>query len=280
MTPYDLLKNFEVLTEAPNGLQRLRELVLELAVRGKLVEQDSGDEPASELLKRIKAEKAKLVRSGRIRAGKDLPEVSLDHSPFGVPGGWVQCRLVDLGFFLGGKTPSTNVGSYWDGDIPWVSPKDMKVPLIEDTEDHVSQAAVRDGLPLIPKGSVLIVVRSGILRRMVPVAITSRDCTINQDLKALWPFPSVDPNYVALMIKGFEAYILEHLTKTGTTVESMKFDEFAFQPFLFPPAREQARIVNRVNELMALMDRLERKHLERNELARAFAAAAVHNLDT
>ena len=256
MTPHDLLANFVLLAEAPNGIQRLRELVLELAVRGKLVEQDSRDEPAAELLGRIKAEKARLVMEGKIRSGRALPSPP-EACPFDIPSGWEPCRLAELGFFLGGKTPSTNVSAYWNGSIPWVSPKDMKVALIEDTEDHVSQLAIENGLPLIPKGSVLIVVRSGILRRMVPVAITVRDCTINQDLKALWPYPSVDPKYVALLIKGFESYILEHLTKTGTTVESLKFDEFATHRFPLPPLGEQARILARVDELMALLDRLD-----------------------
>ena len=270
MTPHDLLANFQTLVEAPKGIQRLRELVLELAVRGKLVNQDPGDEPADALMACLRKERAKLVREGRIRAGRTLADLKHVDCPFVVPKGWAVCRMTDLGFFLGGKTPSTNVGAYWNGTIPWVSPKDMKVPLIEDTEDHVSQKAIEDGLPQIPQGSVLIVVRSGILRRMVPVAITLRDSTINQDLKALWPFPSAKADYIALMIKGFESYILEYLTKTGTTVESIKFEEFSAHPFLFPPEREQRRIVARVDELMALLDRLEAKCQDR-EAARTAA---------
>jgi type I restriction enzyme, S subunit len=110
---------------------------------------------------------------------------------------------------------------------------------------------------LIPSGSVLVVVRSGILRHTVPVAVTSVPCTLNQDMKALVCCPSVFPEYVRLIIQGFQTFILENLTKTGTTVESMKVQEFFSQPFLLPPLAEQHRIVARVDELMALLDRLE-----------------------
>lgn len=272
-------ERFHELFATPEDVEPLRALVLEMAVRGKLVEQDSDEEPAEALMASLRKEKAKLVREGRIRAGRALAESKREDCPFAVPKGWAVCRMTDLGFFLGGKTPSTNVGAYWDGAIPWVSPKDMKVPLIEDTEDHVSHKAIEDGLPSIPKGSVLIVVRSGILRRMVPVAITLRDSTINQDLKALWPFPSAKADYIALMIKGFEGHILEHLTKTGTTVESMKFEEFSTHPFLLPPEKEQRRIVARVDELMALLDRLSQALETHSNLAAKFAAAAVHHLE-
>ena len=93
MTPHDLIAAFELLAEAPDGIARLRELVLELAVRGKLVPQDPNDEPASVLLERIAAEKARLVKEGKIPKPKPLPPVGEEEVPFGVPEGWVWCRL-------------------------------------------------------------------------------------------------------------------------------------------------------------------------------------------
>lgn len=88
----------------------------------------------------------------------------------------------------GGGTPSKQRAEYWEGDIPWVSPKDMKTWIIEDSEDHITEAAI-DGSSAkrIPEGSVLVVVRGMILARHWPVAITGRDVTINQDMKALIP---------------------------------------------------------------------------------------------
>ena len=92
MTPHDLLANFEVLAEAPDGIQRLRELVLELAVRGKLVEQDSKEEPADRLLNRIAKKTQALVRAKSIRKPKDIEDIDPSHFPFDVPTGWVWAR--------------------------------------------------------------------------------------------------------------------------------------------------------------------------------------------
>lgn len=90
------------------GIKKLRELILELAVRGKLVPQDPNDEPASELLKRIAAEKAELVKQGKIKKQKLLPEISEDEKPFELPAGWEWVRLNHVGHDWGQKTPEND----------------------------------------------------------------------------------------------------------------------------------------------------------------------------
>jgi type I restriction enzyme, S subunit len=252
-----LSEHLPLLASAPDGIQKLRGLILELAVRGKLVPQDANDEPASELLKRIKKERARLETKGLFRKSKPGTLIGKDCELLELPIGWVQVRLSDLGEFKSGKTPSTNNETYWHGAIPWVSPKDMKALTVAATEDYVTDKAVANGLALIPENSVLIVVRSGILRRTVPVAINSVPCTVNQDLKALSLAIPDTAQYVQLLVRGFERLILTTLTKVGTTVESIKFDEFLLQAFPLPPLAEQHRIVAKVDELMALCDRLE-----------------------
>lgn len=243
------------------GIKKLRELILELAVRGKLVPQDPNDEPASELLKRIAAEKAELVKQGKIKKQKPLPEISEEEKPFELPVGWEWATLSHLGSFSGGKTPSKMRSEYWGGNIPWVTPKDMKTHLVNTSEDCVTDFAISDGLAKVSPGSLLFVARSGILRRKFPVAITSVECTVNQDLKVLAPFIANIENYILLMMNGFERYIIKNLTKVGTTVESLLFDEFSSHPFMIPPLEEQFRITNKVNELMSLCDQLEQQSL-------------------
>ncbi|WP_262364691.1 restriction endonuclease subunit S [Aeromonas sobria] len=241
------------------GIKKLRELILELAVRGKLVPQDPSDEPASVLLERIAAEKARLVKEKKIKKEKPLPAISEDEKVFELQKGWEWCRLSELGVFFGGKTPSKMKSDYWGGDIPWVTPKDMKVDYIIESEDYVTDLAVDDGLTLVKPNSLLFVARSGILRRKFPVAITTVACTVNQDLKVLQPFDCGLAPYIHLMMKGFEQYILKNLTKVGTTVESLVFDEFSINPFVLPPLFEQHRIVAKVGELMTLCDQLEQR---------------------
>ena len=89
---------------------------------------------------------------------------------------------------MSGATPSKTTERFWSGEVPWVSPKDMKADFLSDSQDHVSQAAVDEtNLNVIEKGSTLIVVRGMILARNVPVAINRNPVTINQDMKALVP---------------------------------------------------------------------------------------------
>ena len=91
-----LLSNLNLLATAPGGVVRLRELILTLAVQGKLMPQDSNDEPASELLKKIRTEKDRLIAEGKIKRDKPLVEIAEEEQPFGLPKGWEWARLGDL----------------------------------------------------------------------------------------------------------------------------------------------------------------------------------------
>jgi type I restriction enzyme S subunit len=133
----------------------------------------------------------------------------------------------------------------------------MKRTHIDDSEDKITQAGVDSGLTFVEIDSLMCVTRSGILRRHFPVALAKKQCTVNQDLKVLSFYDNSIADYVLLMMQGFEQHILENLTKTGTTVESLKFDEFSVYPFMLPPLEEQNRIVAKVDELMALCDQLK-----------------------
>lgn len=226
------------------GIDRLRALILDLAVRGKLVPQDAGEEPAQKFLERL-----------GVPLGK-TPKSSLNQ-------GWAEASLAQLGEFVGGITPSKGVQRYWGEGHPWVSPKDMGEDQLITSEDQVTQAALNEtSLKMVPAGSLVMVARSGILRRKFPVAITNMPCTLNQDMKALILRPSVDRCYLQVMLKGFQPRVLSQLVKTGMTVESLIFKEFTKALWPLPPLAEQQRIVAKVDELMALCDALERDSAE------------------
>ncbi len=95
--------------------------------------------------------------------------------------------MADIGHWFGGGTPSKANPRFWTGGkIPWVSPKDMKSDLITDAKDHITvEAVAQSATNLVEEGSILIVVRSGILQHTLPVAVTQRQVTLNQDLKAI-----------------------------------------------------------------------------------------------
>lgn len=165
-------------------------------------------------------------------------------------------KLGDLGHWFGGGTPSKSRAEFWtDGDIPWVSPKDMKTPIITSALDHITEAAVkRSSTSLVPPGSVLVVVRSGILKHTLPVAITAREVALNQDLKAVTPNPDVLPEYLALGLKAFERKILDQCCKDGTTVQNIKMPSFLRFEMPIAPLPEQRRIVARIEELFSRLD--------------------------
>lgn len=252
-----LATHFDTLFTTEQSIDKLKQAILQLAVMGRLVEQDARDAPASELLNMVQDAERRLRNSGKIR-GKRSGRSEAHQSPTQkLPVGWEFASLSELGQFSGGKTPSKLKPQFWDGDIPWVTPKDMKVHRINGSEDKVTQLAVDDGLALYPENSIFFVVRSGILRRMFPTAISTVPCTVNQDLKVLTLYTPELSEYVQLMMLGFEQFILDHLTKTGTTVESLKFDEFSRCSFPIPPLAEQGRIKEKVQEILTLCDELK-----------------------
>jgi type I restriction enzyme S subunit len=218
-----LLAHFDRLAEAPDAVPRLRRFVLDLAVRGKLVEEDSKDEPVSELLLRIRAQK---IRQGGSKApnGTGIP-ASGDSKigPFKIPTRWAWLPLNDVGQLSGGMTPSKSRSDYWDGDVNWFSPKDVKSDELVDSELKISSVAVADtGLQVYPPGCLFMVARSGILKRTFPVSINRVMATANQDLKVLRPFVNGAERYIQIALRGMTDFILSRFVKTGTTVQSLK----------------------------------------------------------
>jgi type I restriction enzyme S subunit len=172
------------------------------------------------------------------------------------PPGWARATIGDLGAWSGGGTPSKSNPAFWtDGDIPWVSPKDMKVPHIADAEDHITEAAVLgSATSVVPPGSVLAVIRSGILRRTFPVAVTMAAVALNQDLKALKPAVGINPRYVAWWLRRDEQSILHECSKDGTTVDSIDFPRLLKRTIPLAPSAEQERIVLAIEEQFSRVD--------------------------
>lgn len=185
-----------------------------------------------------------------------------------LPGSWALVLLGEAGSWRGGGTPSKDVPEFWlNGYVPWVSPKDMKTELIRDSEDHITDSAIeQSAISRVPAGSVLVVTRSGILARTLPVAVTGVEVTVNQDLKALTPDKWVEANFVAWALRAFGSDILERCKKDGTTVASI--DSEALRRYQVPlaPHNEQRRVVEaidsyltRLNHAVASLERVQAK---------------------
>ncbi len=167
-----------------------------------------------------------------------------------LPAGWTRLTMGEVGRWFGGGTPSKANPRFWtDGNIPWVSPKDMKRDLITDAQDHITEEAVaKSATNLVEAGSVLIVVRSGILQHTLPVAVAQRQVALNQDLKAVKPRENIRSDYLALALKAFERDILRTCTKAGTTVQSLELPVFLRFEIPVAPLAEQRRIVAEIEK--------------------------------
>ena len=236
----------------------LRQKILDLAIHGKLVPQDPNDEPASVLLERIKAEKERLIKEGKIKRSKKSAKTSdTPHYPYLLPKGWKWCKLEDIVSFGGGKTPSMDNKEYWDnGNHLWVTSKDMKYSYITNSLMKITDKAL-EVMTIYEKGTLLVVTRSGILRHTLPLSILEKPATVNQDLKTISPHIQELSEYLYVVIKANEHFILKEYHKDGTTVDSIDFDKFRCLPIPLAPIAEQKRIIVETKRWFALIDQVE-----------------------
>ena len=176
-----------------------------------------------------------------------------------LPESWCHFSLKDVTSLKGGKTPSKSNAHYWNnGSISWASPKDMKQDYLIETKDKVSELSLSaGGLKLFKKGSILFVVRSGILKHTFPVAISKTPTTVNQDLKVIEKMDYLDMLYLRNMLVSFSSEILNNCSKAGTTVDSISTEELAKYPFPLAPLAEQKIIAARLNTQLAQVENLK-----------------------
>lgn len=195
----------------------------------------------------------------------------------------VHWKLVALRFLVDiycGATPNTGKAELWDGDIPWVSPKDMKREEMADAEDHVSPAALSgSALRLIDPIAVLIVVRGMILAHSFPTATTTRQVTINQDMKALRCRESLDPYFLRNFFWGLESHLVSLVDSAAHGTRKLETEALGRFEVCVPPVAEQRAIVAYIADSTARLDQLssatERTIVLLKERRAALIAAAV-----
>jgi len=258
-----LFNNLDKLIDAPNGIEKARELILQLAVQGKLTEQDPKDEPASELLKKIKKEKEKLIAEGKIKKQKELPPIKDDEKPFELPKGWEWVRLHNIVSLLGDGihgTPEYDIsGKYFF--INGNNLSDGKIEIKSNTKT-VSNSEYEKHKRNLNESTVLVSINGTIgnvaFYNNEKIILGKSACYFNL-------IPGVDKNYTKKVINT--EYFLDYALSaaTGTTIKNVSLRAMREFPFPLPPLNEQKRIVEKVNSLMALLDELEEKRERRNQ---------------
>ncbi|MFW0880575.1 restriction endonuclease subunit S [Cronobacter dublinensis] len=244
------------------GIKKLRELILELAVRGKLVPQDPNDEPASELLKRIAAEKAELVRQGKIKKQKPLPEISEDEKPFELPEGWEWSSIQNLCLLENGDRSKNypNKSTLTETGVPFVNAGHLLNGKIDEKEmtfikeSHFETLHSGKFLP----GDILFCLRGSLGKSALVGNISG---AIASSLVIVRVYPLVNNKYVHFYFDSPISYQFIKKYDNGTAQPNLAANDLARFLIPVPPVDEQTRILGKIDDLMSLCDQLEQQSL-------------------
>lgn len=265
-----LIEGFQLLTTAPDGVARLRELILSLAVQGKLVTQDPMDEPATSLLRQVRAERDRLIGEGKIKRDKPLPEIAHEEKPFALPAGWTWVRMQQIADARLGKMldKAKNSGKPYpylrNTNVQWhrFDLEDIKVINLEAHE--LDEYRLRPGDLLICEGGEPG--RCAIWREQ------QREMYFQKALHRVRPLGGILPEYLALCLEIDAKSLRLEQYFTGATIKHFAGQELSRYCVPLPPLAEQSRIVAKVDEVMRLCDELEtRGQLESEQHARLTA---------
>ena len=238
--------------------KKLRQKILDLAIHGKLVPQDPNDEPASVLLERIKAEKERLIKEGKIKRSKksaktsDTPHYQQD-VPFEIPDNWVWTTLGNIGVWQAGGTPSRANKSYYGGNIPWLKTGDLNDGLITNIPERITEEAVANSSAKInPAGSVLIAMYGATIGKL---GILTFPATTNQACCACIEYFAITQSYLFY-------FLLSHrdmfIAKGGGGAQPNISKEIIVNTAIpLPPLAEQERIVTEIERWFTLIDQIE-----------------------
>ena len=268
-----ILAHYERIAEAPDAIARLRRFILDLAVRGKLVPQDPNDEPASELLKRIAKEKARLAKAGAIRKPPVLTGIGEAETPFSVPSTWTWVRVGDIfDYDAGTKRDPKELQDRWLLELEDIE-KDTSTVLVR------LRVSDRDSLSTKSEFEVGDILYGKLRPYLNKVVVADEPGYSTTEIVAIRPFLKLCPAYCALAFRrpDFVAYV-ERLGR-GTKMPRLRTPDAIVAAFPLPPLAEQRRIVAKVDELIALCDRLEAARAGREAVRDRLATASLARLD-
>jgi type I restriction enzyme S subunit len=193
-----------------------------------------------------------------------------------IPESWEVVRLSDVCRFQSGGTPSKQNPEFWQGTIPWVSPKDMKRPRLDDVTDHISQEALESGSKLAPAGSVFVVVRGMILAKTVPVALATVPMAINQDMKAIIPGPKLRSDFLLYALETLRDNLFKKVGRSGHGTCTLMGHEVAAFKIPLPDMESQETIAWAIQNL----ERKKELHEQKRTFLKGLFSTLMHELMT
>lgn len=280
-----LLKHFKTLSLSPENAAELKGMILQLAIQGKLTAQwraehpelVSGSNHAVQLLESIKAEKARLIKEGKVRKEKPLPEITEAEKLFALPEGWVWCRLGDIGDWGAGATPLRSQPEFYGGSINWYKSGELNNGSIDypSIEKITEFAFKKTSLRLNKIGDVLIAMYGATIGKTGILNVVG---TTNQAVCACTPFSIIKNHFLHLLLKALKSVFLGQ--GEGGAQPNISRIKIRNQVFALPPIPEQKAIVTTVNQLFAEVEQLEKLTQERLKLKADFVSAALARLGT
>jgi len=245
--------NFDILFTTEQSIDQLKQTILQLAVMGKLVPQAPNDEPANVLLKKIAAEKSKLIMEGKIKKEKPLPPISEEEKPFALPSGWEWVRLGQVGICSTGKTPSTSEPKFFEGNIPFIGPGQISPQgKLLFSEKSVSEEGLFESMEAMPNDILMVCIGGSIGKS----AIANKRLAFNQQINSIRPiYISSKYLFTTVSTDYFYNSVIRKATGSATPI----INRSKWEELLVPlsPMLEQQRIITKVDELMALCDQLK-----------------------
>ena len=255
----------------------LRQKILDLAIHGKLVPQDPNDEPASVLLERIRAEKERLIKEGKIKKGKKSAKTSdKPHYPYELPKGWKWCKLGDIAYVGTGATPLTTCKYYYEnGNIAWINSSSTKVPFIAKASNFITRKAIEETNCLVyPKGTLVIAMYGeGKTRGQISELLI--DAATNQACAAVCPYFEATKEYLKLFFEG--NYLHIRALAEGGNQPNLSLGKIQNYEIPLPPLDEQKRILEQAKKLLLQVENIE-KEKEKNKNSIKQAKAKILNL--
>ena len=267
-------EKFDQFADAPDAVAKMRELVLRMATSGRIAEQDPADQTGSELLTEIFAVRDNLIQSGAAKNRTEGNPITAGDT-IDLPPSWARCMISEVCDLQTGATPSRTEHSYFGGDIPWLVSGDINKGEITECDGRITKEGLgNSNCKIIPAHSVLIAL-NGQGKTRATVAVLRIPAALNQSLVAMIPYSGerLLPEYIFWNLRGRYYAIRDITGQDQRRGLNMKLVGQLSLPI--PPLAEQKRIVAKVNELMALCDRLEAQQKERDEKKAALARASL-----
>ena len=231
----------------------MQKSILQMAIQGKLVEQCPEDGTGEELYRQIQAEKQTLIKAGKIKKEKPLPEITEDEIPFEIPESWKWVRVGSIGSWSAGATPSRTNPNFYGGNIPWLKTGDLNDGYVSEVPEYITQLALeKASVRLNPVGSVLMAMYGATIGKL---GIAKIPLTTNQACCACIPYQGIYNRYLFFYLLAMRTAFIK--MGEGGAQPNISKEKIVSALIPLPPLTEQKRIVARLEELLPLCERLK-----------------------